>query len=448
MAYNQFSTWLLLRLVLLSAVIAGYVYSVMLAGWLSVVVLLIVIALVYELWIFLQRTNREIARFLASARYADFSQSFEFENCGGGFRVLGETFTDILARMKELRLTQEVELRQLRAMLDHLPVPLLAVQEDGHLKLLNNAARRFFARHQVTRSSDLGKFGRDLQQHVENCKAGEKRLATITMDGIESQVTLALTTITGDAGVIRLISLQDIGQELALAQLNAWQDLVRVLTHEIMNSITPVASLSQTTADMANDLCVELAQHPRQAALARICDAAATVARRAGNLMQFVANYRQLAGLPEPAKRRMNVLELLTHISRISAVNNADSRIHLGVEVIPEGLELYVDPEQIEQVLINLLRNAEQALAGKQCASILLRAYLSPRGQVTLEVRDNGPGIDEKILHKIFVPYFTTKPEGSGIGLALARQIVMTHGGSIRADNLPTGGAVFTLTFV
>jgi len=447
MAYNQFGAWLLLRLILLSLVIAGYVYSVMLAGWLSTVVLLIVIAQVYELWNFLQRTNREVARFLASARYADFSQNFDFGNFGPGFRNLGEAFTDILTKLKELRLTQEVELRQLRAMVDHMPVPLLALQEDGHLKLLNNAARRFFARNQIARSADLGKFGHDFQKQVEHCRAGEKRLATITMDGIESQVTLAVTTITGDTGVVRLISLQDIGQELALAQLNAWQDLVRVLTHEIMNSITPVASLAQTTADMANDLCMELApEHPRRTPLDRISDAAGTVARRAGNLMQFVANYRQLAGLPEPVKRRMNVLELLTHISRISAVNNTG--IRLDVEVVPSGLEVHVDPEQIEQVLINLLRNAEQALAGKQDGCIFLRAFLNPRGQVSLEVRDNGPGIDEKILHNIFVPYFTTKPEGSGIGLALARQIVMTHGGSIRAENLATGGAVFTLTFL
>jgi signal transduction histidine kinase len=164
--------------------------------------------------------------------------------------------------------------------------------------------------------------------------------------------------------------------------------------------------------------------------------------------MQFVANYRQLAGLPEPVKRRMHVLELLTHISRISAVNNSVRGITLDVEVVPSGLEMYVDAEQMEQVLINLLRNAEQALAGKPDGRITLRAFLNPRGQVTVEVRDNGPGIDEKILPKIFVPYFTTKPEGSGIGLALARQIVMSHGGSIRADNLPTGGAVFTLNFL
>jgi two-component system nitrogen regulation sensor histidine kinase NtrY len=224
---------------------------------------------------------------------------------------------------------------------------------------------------------------------------------------------------------------------------------VRVLTHEIMNSITPVASLAQTTADMANDVYEEMPEtSPVRTSMDRIRDAARTVARRAGNLMQFVANYRQLAGLPEPAKRRINVLELLNHIGTISAVNNREPKIALAVEVVPAGLELFVDPEQIEQVLINLLRNAEQALAGREDGNITFRAFLNPRGQVTLEVRDNGPGIDEKILQRIFVPYFTTKPDGSGIGLALARQIVMTHGGSIRADNAQDGGAVLTLTFV
>src|SRR5688572_16361747 len=283
MAYNHFGALLLVRLVLLSLGIAGYVYSFMLAGWFSALVLLVVITQVCELWHFLQRTNREVARFLASARYADFSQNFEFDNLGSGFRALGETFTDILSRLKEQRLVQEVELRQLRAMVDHMPVPLLGMYDDGHLKLLNNAARRFFARNQVNRNIDLGKFGDDFWKQIENCKPGEKRLATITMDGIESQVTLALTTITSDTGVVRLISLQDIGQELALAQLNAWQDLVRVLTHEIMNSITPVASLAQTTSDMAHDVYQELAEtNPLRTPMDRICDAARTVARRAG----------------------------------------------------------------------------------------------------------------------------------------------------------------------
>lgn len=166
---------------------------------------------------------------------------------------------------------------------------------------------------------------------------------------------------------------------------------------------------------------------------------------RPGNLMQFVANYRQLTGLPKPLKKRLSAQEVLTHVARVAAADAGANPLALNVDVTPAGLEFHADPEQMEQVLINLLRNAEQALVGKHGAWIALSAFLSPRGHVTLEVRDNGPGIDANILPRVFVPYFTTKPEG--IGLALARQIMMAHGGTIRAGNSDTGGAVFTLTF-
>ncbi len=449
-SFGSFGTGLLLRLVLVSAGTAAYVLAFVAYGMsgLGVVLLLAVAALVWELWQFLQRTNREVTRFFASARHADFSQHFDFGKLGGDFPALGAVFNDILARLKEQRFQQEVELRQLRAMVDHMPVPLFSVNGGAQLQLLNNAARRFFGRNRVLHLDDLKNFGADLHAQVSACRPGESRLARIRIDGNDSQVLIANTALSGESGALQLVSLQDIGQELALAQLEAWQDLVRVLTHEIMNSITPVASLAQTTADMADELnTATAAEHPHKTPLAKINDAAGTVARRAGNLMQFVANYRQLMGLPKPLKQRLLAREVLTHVARVATADAGAAAPALHVDVTPPGLEFHADPEQMEQVLINLLRNAEQALAGARGGAISLRAFLNPRGRVTLEVRDNGPGIDEKILPRIFVPYFTTKPEGSGIGLALARQIMMAHGGTIRANNGEAGGAVFTLTF-
>jgi nitrogen fixation/metabolism regulation signal transduction histidine kinase len=450
MASNRFGIALLLRLLLLSAGTAAYLLAFMRLGLhvVSIALLLIVVAVVLELWQFLQRTNREVTRFFASARHADFSQHFDFGTLGCDFPTLGATFNDILARLKEQRLGQEVELRQLRAMVDHMPVPLLLLSDTHDVQLLNNAARRFFGRNRIVHRDDLKQFGGDFHAQIAACRAGENRLARISIDGNESRVLIAVTALGSDGATLQLVSLQDIGQELALAQLEAWQDLVRVLTHEIMNSITPVASLAQTTADMAGDLAAAAtADHAHRTALEKINDAAGTVARRAGNLMQFVANYRQLTGLPEPVKRRLQVQEVLTHVASVAVADARAGHPALSVDVSPPGLEFHADPEQVEQVLINLLRNAEQALAGKPHGYIALAAYLNARGHVTLEVRDNGPGIDEKILPRIFVPYFTTKPDGSGIGLALARQIVMAHGGSIRAGNDEAGGAVFTLTF-
>lgn len=447
---RHFGMALLFRLMLISAGTAAYVLAFLQPGMraVGVAILVTVAALVWELWLYLQRTNRELTRFFTSARHADFSQHFDFSGLGAGFPALGATFNEILARLKEQRFAQEVELRQLQAMVDHMPVPLLALHAGDKLQLLNNAARRFFGRHRVSHLKDLRQFGAEFYSQVIACRPGESRLARIGIDGNDSQVMIGVTTLSSDGGSLQLVSLLDIGQELALAQLDAWQDLVRVLTHEIMNSITPVASLAQTTADMAEELHgATPADAAQKAPLAKINDAAATLARRAGNLMQFVANYRQLTGLPKPLKQRLSAQEVLTHIARVAAIDASDTAPALNVDVNPPGLEFHADPEQVEQVLINLLRNAEQALAGKHGGWIALAAFLNPRGHVTLEVRDNGPGIEEKNLSRIFVPYFTTKPEGSGIGLALARQIMMAHGGTIKAGNREDGGAVFTLTF-
>ncbi len=450
MAFKHFGLFIMFRLAALSLGIAGFVYAFNNPRYhvVTFLIFVIVIGLIYELWYFLSRTNREIARFLASAKYTDFNQSFEFEDTGAGFKSLGEALTHILENLRKKRLKQETELTHLRAVINHIPVPLMTVKQDGSLVLLNNAARRFFGTPQPTKLSDIKQFGEDFYKQLLNCRAGERPVVKISIDGLDTQLSLGLMEVTGNSGTEKLFTLQDIGEELESTQLNAWQDLVRVLTHEIMNSITPVASLAQTTADIAGDVIQELPEsHPQKGEIEKISTAAMTMSRRAGNLMQFVTNFRQLTRLPKPEKKTTRVQDLFNHVVQIDRANNVNSGVKLEIQITPQGLELNVDPEQIEQALINLLKNAEQALEGKPEGKIRLSASLNQRGRVTIEVSDNGPGIKDDILSKIFVPYFTTRPEGSGIGLALTRQIMAYHGGFIRASNNEAGGASFKMTF-
>jgi two-component system nitrogen regulation sensor histidine kinase NtrY len=450
MTFRHFGLLIIVRLAVLSLGIAGFIYMFMNPRYhvATFLMFMIVLGLIYELWFFLNRINREVIRFLKSVRYADFSQSFEFEDDGTGFRKVGEAFTDTMERFKALRMTQETELTNLRAIINHIPVPLMTVKEDGTLSLLNNAARRLFGTSQLTKVDDLKQYGEDLYEQLRNCRAGEKRIVEISIDGIDMKLSLGLMEVTSNAGTERLFSLQDIGKELESTQLSAWQDLVRVLNHEIMNSITPVASLAQTTADIAEEVSLELEDnHPQKHEIEKISNAAKTMSRRAGNLMQFVSNFRQLTRLPKPKQKIISVQDVFNHVLRIAQAGSRNHRHKLMTEVTPSGLELNIDLEQIEQALINLLRNAEQALVNQKDGEIKLLAYLNQRGRITIEVCDNGPGIEEDILDKIFVPYFTTKTEGSGIGLALARQIMTYHGGFIRAANREEGGTSFKLTF-
>jgi nitrogen fixation/metabolism regulation signal transduction histidine kinase len=249
--------WLLSALlVIVGAALAAVIWLFIRPGYHSATVIAAAFLVVSsaELWWFVGRTNREVARFLDAARYADYSQRFSLEDIGTGFGELGTAFGDILERMHEHRANQEQEVRRLNALIDHIPVPLLTIHGDDSVTLQNNASRRLFGASEVTQLSDLRKFGISFHDAVADAVPGNRELVTFSVEGIEYQLTLATTEniIGGESS--RLVSLQDIQTELDVIQAQAWQDLVRVLTHEIMNSITPVTSLAATASDVVDDV--------------------------------------------------------------------------------------------------------------------------------------------------------------------------------------------------
>jgi nitrogen fixation/metabolism regulation signal transduction histidine kinase len=450
MAFRNYATLLTLRVLLLLPVMMGFTYLLVTPGYPVLLTLLAaVVALqLAEMLRFVRRTNRELTRFLEAVRYADFGQRFQMQDVGAGFDDLGEAFTDIVQRFQALRSRQEETLRHLKALMEHVPVPLMSVHQDGRLDVHNNAARRLFGTSCVERIGDLTQFGEDFHRQVQAVSPGERRLAVFRSDGIEQRLIISATEIAIASQVERLISLQNIQSELDGVQLQAWQDLVSVLTHEIMNSITPVASLARTATDLVEDAAAKVAAYPEVIEeLQDVKSAVETVARRSDGLMHFVQAYRQLTRLPPPQRQRLQVAEAFDNAAQLVASSWEEKAIALRTTVIPESLSLEADPEMLEQMLLNLLKNAEQALAGRPSPQVEIRAYLNRHGRVTLDVSDNGPGIDPGVAEKIFVPFFTTKREGSGVGLALTRQIMLAHGGTAALCASEGGGARFTLTF-
>ncbi len=218
-----------------------------------------------------------------------------------------------------------------------------------------------------------------------------------------------------------------------------------MLTHEIMNSITPVTSLAGTAVGLIDE--IRARSGDRDTDFADLHDAVATIARRSDSLMQFVESYRQITRLSPPEKKRILLSELFDAVRLLAEAEWPPCASTLALRIEPEGLDVYADRDLLEPVLLNLLRNAWQAT--EDCAEphIVLRGYLNPRGNINIEVADNGPGVPQEIMRKIFVPFFTTKKKGSGVGLALARQVMTAHGGFVRVENDDSGGARFTLTF-
>jgi len=450
MVYKHFSIVLATRLIIVGAALAAVIWLFLQPGYHSATIIAAAFLVISaaELWWFVGRTNREVARFLDAARYADYSQRFSLDDIGTGFGELGETFGDILERMYVNRANQEQEVRRLSALIDHIPVPLLTVHADNSVTLQNNASRRLFGASDVTQLNDLRKFGSNFHDAVAEAVPGNRELVTFAVEGIEYQLTLATTEniVAGESS--RLVSLQDIQSELDVIQAQAWQDLVRVLTHEIMNSITPVTSLASTASDVVDDVLGKIdSDSPIAEDLTDLSDAVHTVARRSDSLMQFVNSYRQLTRLAPAEKKRVQLAELFDSVARLAEAEWPGSEQIISWKVDPALLDVYADRDLLEPVLMNLLRNALQATKGIDEPGVDLRGRLNRRGNVVIELSDNGPGIPDDLAKKIFVPFFTTKAEGSGVGLALARQVMTAHSGFIRVGQSPNGGAKFTLTF-
>jgi nitrogen fixation/metabolism regulation signal transduction histidine kinase len=450
MVFKRYLVMLVARLALVGLAMTLVVWLLLKPGFHSSTLLssIVLLILVGGLWRFVSRTNREVARFLDAVRFADYSQRFDFEDAGSGFADLGRTFTEIMEQLKSRRSGLESSLRHQRALVEHIPVPLLTVHADDSLTLQNNAARRLFGAAHVTRVGDLRQFGASFARAVDEAIPGDRELVRFSVDGVEYHLTLATTEVIIEGERERLISLQDIQSELDATQAEAWQDLVRVLTHEIMNSITPVTSLARTASDLVDDVVKETGpDSPIADELGDVQHAVATVARRSDSLMQFIDSYRQITRLAPPEKKRVALAELFETITRLAAAEWQDERVSLSTEVDPSGLYVYADRDLLEPVLLNLLRNAWQATQGLDDPTIRLVGRLNRRGNTVIEIIDNGPGVPEEIANKIFVPFFTTREGGSGVGLALARQVMIAHGGFIRLGHGQDAGATFSLTF-
>jgi len=450
MVYKRFSFSLALRLAIIGVAIATALWLFLQPGLHSATLIAVIIVAITagELWSFINRTNREVARFLDAARHADYSQRFGYAKIGSGFDELAAAFTDILNRMYDQRASVETEVRKLNALIDHIPIPLMTIGGDDTITLENNAARRLFGAAHITQLKDLRKFGGSFHDAVVGAVPGNRELVNFDVEGVEYKLALATSENIVSGESRRLVSLQDIQSELNITQADAWQDLVRVLTHEIMNSITPVTSLAATASEVVDDVVRKVGPGAEISDdLADLRDAVHTVARRSDSLMQFVHSYRQITRLAPPEKKRVHIMDLLQSVSRLVEAEwpGSDSIIDFRVE--PAQLDVYADRDLLEPVIINLVRNALQATKDLHGARIRVISRLNRRGSVVIEIADNGPGVADEIATKIFVPFFTTKENGSGVGLALARQVMTAHGGFIRVSPNIGGGAIFTLTF-
>ena len=402
-----------------------------------VVAALVAVAALASLWSFIRRTNFLVSRFIESVRFEDYSQRFS-DPSGGGFDVLGRTLDHALKMLQARHASESAEVRYLSAIVDDAPSALLSLDHDGHIQVLNKAARQLFARHPLNRLADLDALGPELAS-AATLPAGSRKITRLVLDGVPQKAIFASAQVARLDKPVTIMSILPVQSELGALEVAAQVDLVRVLTHEIMNSLTPVTSLARSGADLV------AAAERSGGSLEEARVATETVARRAEGILQFVQSYREFAQAPEVHRRTFHAQPWAEEILRLALAGTEGRAIDARVDVEPPTLNLTADPELLAQAVLNLLRNAVRVTAETANAIVVLGIRRDRNGLFTIEVRDNGPGIPKERRDDIFLPFYTTHKGGSGVGLSFARQVALAHGGSIAALDSAEGGATLRL---
>jgi two-component system, NtrC family, nitrogen regulation sensor histidine kinase NtrY len=425
-----------LRIVLLTVLLGLLVYFFFVEErWLrSIYLLFFVILAIGELFWYLDRTNRDIATFLTSLMQNDFTTSFSGKLRGKSFSHMYDSFNVITQKFKEISAEKEARHHYLEALVSHVQVGIISFDHQEKVHLINHAFRQLTGKQSLGYLNGLESVDPKLLQTIRLLRPGQSRLLSITIDNQTLQLNLHATAFRLQGIAYTLVSLQNIREALDIREVEAWQKLMRVLTHEIMNSVSPITSLSDTLIGM-------IAGHPGETAIEEnIRKGLEAIHARSSGLESFTRAYRQLTGIPAPRIQEILMEELIGRIYVL--LKNQLSSISWEV-AIPHNLKVKADPDLLGQVFINLIKNALDALENSTNPGILVRVIELSTG-IEIRFMDNGQGIPSDKLAQVFVPFFTTKKTGTGIGLAVCQQIIQLHGGSIDVQSVP-GETVFRI---
>jgi len=438
-----------LRILLLAALllIAAFSFmkmeSAMLLGLAS---LGAAIATAFSLFHYVNDTNRRLARLFESIRYSDFAIRFSSaKEKGLSFAEVNREFNEVLEAFRQTRAEKEANLLFLNTIVQHLGTGILAFDAQSGVLLSNNTAFQVLGVYRLHHLQDLPERHKVLAQFVHNLTSRSKLLY---QPEAGRQLAIQGVSVNLQGRAVRLLTLQDIHPELQRKELDAWRDLARVLRHEIMNSVTPIVSLIETMQDIVR---TDLKEMKSPEAVADLEEALEVVAARSRGLMDFVDAYRSFTAIPLPKIDQVAAKKLLDRVIQLAAADLKSRGVHTEVFVVPEDLQLNADASQIEMVLLNLVKNAREAFQTAEEdieeKRITLRAGSDHKGHAFIEIEDNGPGITADLLEEVFIPFFTTKTTGTGVGLSISKQIMQLHGGDIRVSTAAGGGARFVLDF-
>lgn len=395
---------------------------------------------------YLNTINRKLEDFFVAHLSGEVTTNFIRTRSTAEFTGMYDYFEKINTNLEMARVRNEIQNNYFKTLVDHAAVGLISFTSDGNVEFFNDAAKKIFDVHVVKNLVRLDRFKDGFSEHLLKLDTKVTELIPVIIKGVLVQLaTRKVLFKTGDK-VIHLVSMQNIKPELEQKEIESWQQLIRVLTHEIANSITPiisnVSSMIRLFRDKETGMIKTYGSHT-PGIIEKTLKGLDLVEGRGKGLVQFIENYREVTRLPNPSFAIVNVRELLQKIALLFEQQVSEKNISLVIECHP-SVFFQADRILMEQVLINLVKNALEAFSGIPSPQIRLSGQ-SQQDHVIIEVEDNGKGIPASVLDDIFVPFFTTKEKGSGIGLSLSRQIIRLHGGSLDVQCSNAGKTIFTI---
>jgi nitrogen fixation/metabolism regulation signal transduction histidine kinase len=428
MAFKNFRINIILRVLILSLIIGVLTYCLYNELFLrSIYVAITLIIIITELIRYVEKTNRDFTSFLSALLQNDFTTTYAEKGKGKTFNELYKVFNQITNKFRSISEDKEAQFIFLSLLVEHVRVGILSIDDSNQIHLINQSMRSYLANTTARNLTDLPHPEREIAKIFQSIKVGENQLIKKTVNGKVIPLTIHATEIWLQGQYFKLISAQDIHNELEANELEAWQKLIRVLTHEIMNSVSPIISLSSTLHHLVNDKSDQELNDNEKATLQKGLEA---ILIRSQGLRHFANAYRSLTKIPQPQFRKVSIINIIERLTTLFQEELKSNKIELEIDV-EDNIELLADPELLEQVLINLIRNAIDAIADQSNPQIKIKTGARLPNFCIIQIEDNGVGIEPDQLDKVFIPFFTTKNTGSGIGLALSKQIIQMHGGQI-----------------
>jgi nitrogen fixation/metabolism regulation signal transduction histidine kinase len=444
MVFKSLQLNIIIRVLLIAVTIGGFMYIGVVQHLYirsSYLVILFIVQLI-ELVRYLNKSARDLNSYFQSILQDDFSTSFSTADRSKSYKELYRSMKLVNKKLSDISTAKEIQFQYLETIIAHIQVALISFDDTENIFLINESAKKLLGKPIINSLAAIDRFNHKIAEAARTITPEKQLMVNTVVDGETQRLAVRCAEFKLEDRHYKLVTFQNIKYEMEAQEVESWQKLIRVLTHEIMNSVAPITSLSGTLHDLVQNQ--KLIGEKKSSWINNLTTGLDAIKTRSYSLQTFTESYQNLTHLPKPKFKLESVGDLLNE-TKLLFKNIADEQgIAINIECINK-LEHHYDKSMISQVLVNLLKNSIEALKGQRDAAISIRAS-SIDGMLRISVKDNGQGVEEKYLVDVFVPFFTTKEDGSGIGLALSRQILHLHNGSIRLNTQPGSGAEFILT--